>query len=137
MPRIPPRGPGAPPGPTSAEQTEGAKEADKTQAASLFGTDSARDLKAKNERGQALLRQTKAIAKRFKDGELSQKEATREFVALVIEERFPKKRKKKRDQDGEDGHDEMEEAVTEAIDEDPSMAERLRRQFERLIAEDE
>jgi hypothetical protein len=151
MPRI--GGPG--PGPIVPPQTQGAQGAQQTtaqpktdfaskvaQAAQQQGTDSARLQATRAQAQSELTGKAKDLAKKFADGKLSQREATREFVSLILEERFPqfKKRKKKKGQDGKDDEDEdddtaearLEEAITELIDRDPSMAKKLSSQFKKL-----
>jgi hypothetical protein len=150
MPRI--GGPGGPhvppqtPAPAAAE-TQKADFASKvvqaqgTQAPTQ-ATDSARAQQAKSAQQQALIGKTRDIASRFAKGQLTQKEATREFVSLVIEERLPqfkKKKRNKKDDEEEGGEEEtaeekLEEAVTELIDRDPALAKRLQTQFKKLAA---
>jgi hypothetical protein len=114
------------------------------QQAAAQGTDAARSAQAKQTQQSQLTGKAREIAKRLQAGQLTQKEATREFVGLVIEERFPqlkkkKKRKQKDDEKEDDGEPEsqeemIEEAVTELIDRDPELAKRLQTQFKKLAA---
>jgi hypothetical protein len=145
-------GPIVPPqtqGTSGAQQTQDTKGADfaskiaQTQAAQTQGTDSARAQQAKAAHQQQLIGKTKDIAKRLAKGTIDQKEATREFVSLVIEERLPqfKKKKKKKDDKDKDKDEEnmtdeekLESAVTEMIDKDPALAKRLQTQFKKLAA---
>lgn len=147
MPRI-----GGGGGPIIPPQTQGAQQAQQTQqtqktdfaskvqqAAAQQGTDAARATAAKAQAQSELGGKVRELAKKLANGKLSQKEATREFVSLVIEERFPqlKKRKKKKkdgdkDDDPENAEDRLEEAVTELIDRDPAMAKKLSSQFKKL-----
>ncbi|MBI2377658.1 MAG: hypothetical protein HYV07_26895 [Deltaproteobacteria bacterium] len=82
--------------------------------------------------------QVKDLAKQLAKGKLTEREATKEFVSLVIDDRFPnmkrrKKKKKKDDEDDEDSPEErLEEAVTDLIERDPALAKRLRGQFKKL-----
>jgi hypothetical protein len=143
-------GPIVPPqtaGTQGTQQTQDTQKADfaskiaQTQAAQTQGTDSARAQQAKTVAQQQLIGKTKDIAKRLAKGTIDQKEATREFVSLVIEERLPQFKKKKKnkgdkDKDDEEGTQEekLEEAVTELIDRDPALAKRLQTQFKKLAA---
>jgi hypothetical protein len=139
-------GPIVPPQTQGAQQTQETKGGDfaskiaSTQAAQTQGTDSARAQQAKSVAQQQLIGKTKDIAKRLAKGSIDQKEATREFVSLVIEERLPnfkKKKKKKGDKDDdeeESPEEKLEEAVTELIDKDPALAKRLQTQFKKLAA---
>lgn len=144
-PIIPPQTTGAQNTPqTQQTQTEKAGFAEKV--AQQQGTDSARTQQSKESQASQLTGKTREIAKRLKDGSITQKEATREFVGLVIEERFPelkkRKRKKKDDDDEEDSDEEskqpqtqeelIEEAVSELIERDPVLAAQLERQFNKL-----
>lgn len=138
-------GPIVPPQAQGAQQTQQAQQpqkadfASKVAQASSQGTDAARTSQAKQTQQTQLTGKAKEIAKRLSSGALTQKEATREFVGLVIEERFPqfKKRKKKKQGDKDDDaspEDKLEEAVTELIDRDPVLAKRLETQFKKLAA---
>ncbi|GEM_PF-1808326 len=139
-----PQGPSGP-GPTQQPKTDFAAKVQ--QAAAQQGTEAARTQTAKAQTQSELTGKVKDIARRFAAGNLNQKEATREFVSLVIEERFPhfkKKKKKKGGQGGDDEEDEeetaepadaserLEEAVTELIDRDPGLAKKLSSQFKKL-----
>lgn len=141
-PFVPPQAGGA----GQANQTQNTQKTDfanKVQQATTQGTDAARTSQAKATQQSQLTGKAREIAKRLQNGQLTQKEATREFVSLVIEERFPqlkKKKKRKQKEDGkEDGDSEtqeemIEEAVTELIDRDPELAKRLQTQFKKLAA---
>lgn len=134
-PIIPPQAQG-PQGTQSTQQTQKSDFASKVAQAPAQGTDSARAQQAKQTKQGQLTGKAKDIAKRLQAGDIDQKEATREFVGLVIEERFPqlKKRKKKKKQDEDEATPEemLEEAVTELIDQDPVLAQRLSNQFRKL-----
>jgi len=142
MPRI--GGGGGPfvPPQTQAAQTQQTQQAQKSdfaskvQQASTQGTEAARTQQAKQTQQSQLTGKAKDIAKRLANGALTQKEATREFVGLVIEERFPafKKKKKKKNKDDEEqsAEEQLEEAVTELIHRDPALAKRLESQFQKL-----
>lgn len=147
MPRIGGGGPFVPPqagGTQQTNQTNQTQKSDfagKVQQASTQGTEAARSQQAKKSQQSQLTGKAKEIARRLQNGQLTQKEATREFVGLVIEERFPnfkRKKKKKKKDDEEDepqSQEEMiEEAVTELIDRDPELAKRLQTQFKKLAA---
>lgn len=137
-------GPIVPPQTQGAQQAQEAQKADfaskvaQTQAAQTQGTDSARAQQAKATQQSQLAGKAREIAKKLQKGTLNQKEATREFVSLVIEERLPqfKKKKKKGDKGGKDDdespEEKLEEAVTELIDRDPVLAKRLQNQFKKL-----
>lgn len=139
-------GPIIPPQTQGAQQTQQAQQPQKTdfaakvqQAAAQQGTDAARTQASKAQAQSELGGKVRELAKRLANGKMSQKEATREFVSLVIEERFPqfKKKKKKKgdgkDEDEDDNADSrLEEAVTELIDRDPAMAKKLSSQFKKL-----
>lgn len=155
MPRIGGgRGPMVPPGTQGAGQAPAAQKSDfaskvnqVAQAATTQGTDAARATQGAKAAQSELTGKVKDIARKFANGNLNQKEATREFVSLVIEERFPqfkkKKKKKKKDPDEkgkegggddepEDAQERLEVAVTELIDRDPSLAKKLSTQFRKL-----
>lgn len=139
MPRV-----GGGGGPIIPPQTQGAQQTQKSDFQSKVqqaqaptqATPAAQAQQAKAAQQSKLTGKVKDIAKKLADGNLNQKEATREFVSLVIEERFPqfkKKKKKKDDEDDEAAPEErLEEAVTELIDRDPSLARRLSTQFKKL-----
>lgn len=135
-------GPIVPPQTQATQQTQSTQKGDfagKVQQAAAQGTDAARTQQAKQARESQLTGKAREIAKRLSNGALTQKEATREFVGLVIEERFPafkrKKKKKKKDDEEEQSADEqLEEAVTELIHRDPALAKRLETQFKKLAA---
>lgn len=133
MPRIGPK-PILPPAVQQAPAAERASTQKAAAQAPTHATEEARTQQAKKTQQSALTSKARGIAKRLADGELSQKEATREFVGLVIEERFPAfKKKKKRKKKDEEGLDEqLEEAVTELIDQDPALAKRLSQQLRQL-----
>ena len=130
-PIIPPQAQAA-----QTQQTQKSDFAGKVQQAATQGTDAARTQQAQKTQQSQLTGKAKEIAKRLANGALTQKEATREFVGLVIEERFPafkKKKKKKNKDDEEQSAEEMlEEAVTELIHRDPALAKRLESQFTKL-----
>ena len=139
-PFVPPQAGGAQ-GPNQTQNTQKTDFAGKVQQAATQGTDAARTQQAKQTQQSQLTGKARDIAKRLANGQLSQKEATREFVGLVIEERFPhhKKKKKKKKDEGKDDEPEtqeemIEEAVTELIDRDPELAKRLQTQFKKLAA---
>jgi hypothetical protein len=144
-PIVPPQTAGTQ-GTSQTQDTKGADFASKVaqaSAAQTQGTDSARSQQAKSAQQQQLIGKTRDIANRLKKGAIDQKEATREFVSLVIEERLPqfKKKKKKKDDKDKDKDDEdetneekLESAVTEMIDKDPALAKRLQTQFKKLAA---
>lgn len=142
-PIVPPQTQGAQ-GSQQAQDAKGADFASKVasaQAAQAQPTDSARAQQAKAAHQQQLVGKTKDIAKRLAKGSIDQKEATREFVSLVIEERLPQFKKKKKKKDDKDKDDEaetdeekLEAAVTEMIDKDPALAKRLQTQFKKLAA---
>lgn len=135
-------GPIIPPQAQGAQQTQKAGKSDfagKVQQAAAQGTEAARTQQAKQTTQSALTGKAREIAKKLNNGALTQKEATREFVGLVIEERFPafkkRKRKKKKDDDEEQtAEEQLEEAVTELIHRDPALAKRLESQFKKLAA---
>lgn len=137
-------GPIIPPQAQGAQQTQQAQQPQKTdfaakvqQAAAQQGTDAARAQVAKQQQSE-LSGKVRDLAKRLANGKMTQKEATREFVSLVIEERFPQfKKKKKKKGDGKDdepesAEDRLEEAVTELIDRDPAMAKKLSSEFKKM-----
>lgn len=139
-PFVPPQGPQ---GAQQTNQTQKTDFANKVQQATTQGTDAARTQQAKTTQQSQLTGKARDIAKRLQNGQLTQKEATREFVGLVIEERFPqlkKKKKRKQKDDGKEDEDPqtqeelIEEAVTELIDRDPDLAKRLQTQFKKLAA---
>ncbi|MBK8011189.1 MAG: hypothetical protein IPK13_07550 [Deltaproteobacteria bacterium] len=142
-PIIPPQTTGAQNAP-QAQQTQAEKANFAEKVAQQQGTDSARAQQSKESQASQLTGKTREIAKRLKNGTITQKEATREFVGLVIEERFPelKKRKRKKKKDDDDSEDEskapqtqeelIEEAVSELIERDPVLASQLERQFNKL-----
>lgn len=135
-------GPIVPPQTQGAQQTQQTGKSDfagKVQQAATQGTDAARTQQAKQARESQLTGKAREIARRLSNGALSQKEATREFVGLVIEERFPafkrkKKKKKKDDEEEQSAEEQLEEAVTELIHRDPALAKRLETQFKKLAA---
>lgn len=147
MPRI---GSGGSGGPIVPPQTPGTKstqespQTSKTDFASKIqgghqGTDSARTQQAKQAQQSKLTGKATEIARRLDSGALTQREAVQEFVSLVIEERFPKFKKKKKGKKNEDdsdksGEDQLEDAVTELIESDPALAQRLQSQFKKLAA---
>jgi hypothetical protein len=146
VPRI--GGGGGPVVPPQAQGPQGPKQTQKSDFASKVqqqgpaqGTDAARAQQAQQVRQSQLTGKAKEIAKRLQAGELDQKDATREFVGLVIEERFPqfkKRRKKKKKGDEEEAtpEEQLEEAVTELIDQDPVLAQRLSTQFKKLASKE-
>lgn len=131
-----------PPQAQQAQQTQSTQKSDfagKVQQAATQGTEAARTQQAKQAKESQLTGKAREIAKRLSNGALSQKEATREFVGLVIEERFPafkrkKKKKKKDDEEEQSAEEQLEEAVTELIHRDPALAKRLETQFKKLAA---
>jgi len=149
MPRIGGGGGGIPPppqGPTGPAATQGAQQTQKADFAAKVAqaqqpTEAQRAQVAKTQQSE-LTGKVRDLAKRLQNGKLTQKEATKEFVSLVIEERFPqfkgKKKKKKKDGDEKDdgepesAEERLEEAVTELIDRDPAMAKKLSSQFKKL-----
>jgi hypothetical protein len=138
-------GPIIPPQTQGAQQTQQAQQpqkadfASKVQAATTQqSAEVARAQSAKAQQSE-LSGKVRDLAKRLANGKMTQKEATREFVSLVIEERFPQfKKKKKKKGDGKDddepetADERLEEAVTELIDRDPAMAKKLSSQFKKL-----
>ncbi len=137
-PFVPPQAQGA-----KTQQTQQTQKSDFAskvqQQGAQQGTDAARTQQSKQTAQSKLTGKAKDIAKKLKAGDLTQKEATQEFVSLVIEERFPqfkkKKKKKKDDDDQPESQEEMlEEAVTELIDADPVLAKRLETQFNKLAS---
>lgn len=136
-PIIPPQTPGA----KSTQNTQTSKSdfASKIQPGAQQGTDAARTQQAKQSHQSQLTGKATDIARRLNSGALTQREAVQEFVSLVIEERFPKfkkkKKKRKKDEESERSSEEqLEEAVTELIDSDPALAQRLQTQFKKLAA---
>ena len=138
-------GPVIPPQTSGAKQTQGPQQSSKSDFASKIhqagqqGTDAARTQQAKQAKQSKLTGKATDIAKRLDSGALTEKEAVQEFVSLVIEERFPKFKRKKRRKKGDDdqdksGEQQLEEAVTELIDSDPALAQRLQTQFKKLAA---
>lgn len=134
-------GPIVPPGAQGAGNAQGAQKTEKSDFAGKVAqagqaTEAAASQQAKSAQQSQMTGKVKEIAKRLASGQLDQKEATREFVSLVIEERFPdfkkKKKKKKKDDEDESGEEQLEEAVTELIDRDPVLAKRLQTQFQKL-----
>jgi hypothetical protein len=138
-----------PPQAQGTQQTQDTQKADfaskvaQAQTAQTQGTDAARAQQAKATQQQQLVGKARDIAKRLKNGALTQKEATQEFVSLVIEERLPQFKKKKKKKQGDKDEDEkddqtpeeqLEEAVTELIDRDPALSKRLQTQFKKLAA---
>ena len=131
-------GPLVPPQTSAAQAPQSTQKSDftsKLQQAPGQGTDSARAQQSQAARQSQLTGKARDIARRLQAGDIDQREATREFVGLVIEERFPqlKKRKKKGRKDDDTSQEEqLEEAVTELIDQDPVLAQRLSTQFKKL-----
>lgn len=126
-------------GPQTTQNAQGTQKSDfasRVQPAAAQGTDAARAQQAQQARQSQLTGKAREIARRLQAGELDQREATREFVGLVIEERFPhfKKRKKKKGDPDRTPEEELEEAVTELIDQDPVLAQRLSTQFKKLAS---
>lgn len=142
MPRI--GGGGKPP--IVPPQTQGVEQSkpsefQKVQQAQTQGTDAARTQQAKHSEQSRLAGKAQQIAKKLANGTVDQRQATQEFVELVIEERFPQFRKsKKKQKKGKDDHEaespeeQLEEAVTSLIDQDPALAKRLMNQFGKLAA---
>jgi len=146
MPRI--GGGGGPIIPPQTQGATGAQQAQQTQKSDFAAkvaqaqqpTEAARAQVAKAAQQSELTGKVRELAKRLQNGKLTQKEATREFVSMVIEERFPQfKGKKKKKKDGEEGDGEpenaeerLEEEVTELIDRDPALAKKLSSQFKKL-----
>lgn len=138
MPRI--GGGGGPIVPPGAQGAQGAQKTEKSDFAGKVtqvtqATEAAASQQAKGAQQSQMTGKVREIAKRLASGQLDQKEATREFVSLVIEERFPdfkKKKKKKKDDEEETGEEQLEEVVTELIDRDPVLAKRLQTQFQKL-----
>ncbi len=132
-----------PPPAQGAQATSAAKTdfASKVQTAAAQGTDSARTQQAKQTQSARLTGKARDIARRLQSGEVDQREATREFVALVIEERFPNfRRRKKKQRDRQDegtAEERLEEAVTELIEQDPVLAQRLTTQFKKLAGKED
>lgn len=135
-PLVPPsQGPQGPSGPQKPDF------AGKVQPSATQGTDAARAQTAKQTaqpaREAQLTGKAKEIARRLQAGDIDSKEATREFVGLVIEERFPQLKKRQRDRRDDDEptpEEQLEEAVTELIDQDPVLAKRLSAQFKKLAS---
>lgn len=128
-----------PPGAQGPGNAQGAQKTEKSDFAGKVAqagqaTEAAASQQAKGAQQSQMTGKVREIAKRLASGQLDQKEATREFVSLVIEERFPdfKKKKKKKDDEDESGEEQLEEAVTELIDRDPVLAKRLQTQFQKL-----
>jgi hypothetical protein len=147
MPRIgggggapPPQGPMGPGGANQAGKADFANSVAKAQSAAPAApaAQAAPASQARGAQQSQLSGKAREIAKRFASGNLERKEAFREFVGLVIEERFPhfkrkKKNKKQQDKDDEgESQDGLEDAVTELIDRDPALAKRLSSQFQKL-----
>jgi hypothetical protein len=143
-PHVPPQAPAAPAAET--QKTDFASKVAQTAATTAAqGTEAARAQTAKAQQQSQLVGKARDIARRLAKGALDQKDATREFVELVIEERLPhfkKKKKKKKDkdkdekdQDPETEEERLEEAVTELIHRDPALAKRLQTQFKKLAAQ--
>ena len=137
MPRIGGGGPHLPPqsGQVEKAQTQKADFAGQVQKAQANQTQQAQQ--AQQAARPQLTGQVRELAKRLASGKLTQKEATQEFVSLVIDERFPnmkrrKKKKKKGDDEDEESNEGIEEAVAELIERDPALAKRLRSQFKKL-----
>lgn len=141
MPRI---GGGGGKPPIVPPQTQGTQQTQKSdfkqvQQTPTQATDSARTQQAKQSEQARLTGKAQQIAKRLANGAVDQRQATQEFVELVIEERFPqfKKKQKKKDDDGDEpetAEEQLEEAVTEMIAQDPALAKRLINQFNKLAA---
>lgn len=134
-------GPFVPPQGGRAQGTGNTQKSDfaaKVQQATTQGTDAARAQQAKQAQASRIAGGAREIAKRLKDGTLQEEEATREFVGLVIDERWPqfkkkKKRKGKDDQEEEPTPEEqLEDAVTELINKDPVLFKRLQTQFQKM-----
>lgn len=134
-------GPLVPPRPGGAQGTQGAQKSDfasKIQQTAQQGTDAARTQQAKQTQQSSgpskITGKAKEIAQRLQQGDIDQKQATREFVGVVIEERFPqlKKRKRQGKDDDQSPEEQLEEAITELIDDDPVLANRLSAQFKKL-----
>lgn len=130
-----------PPGAQGPGNAQGAQKTEKSDFAGKVAqagqaTEAAAAQQAKGAQQSQMTGKVREIAKRLASGQLDQKEATREFVSLVIEERFPdfkkKKKKKKKDDEEEGAEEQLEEAVTELIDRDPVLAKRLQTQFQKL-----
>ncbi len=133
-------------GPFIPSQATGAQQINKGDFASKVkqaqaptqATPAAQTQQAKKAQESRLTGQMREIAQRLAKGDVDQKEATSEFVSLVIEERFPnfKRKKKKKKQDDEEentnAEERLEAAVTELIDQDPALAQRLEKQFKKL-----
>jgi hypothetical protein len=132
-------GPFIPPQTTGAQQTNKGDFASKVKQAQgpTQATPAAQAQQAKKAQESRLSGHMRSIAKKLAKGDVDQKEATREFVGLVIEERFPNLKKKKKKKKGDDDEkkspeEQLEEAVTELIAQDPSLAQRLETQFKKL-----
>ena len=133
-------GPFIPPQAAGAQQTTKGDFASKVNQAQApaQATPAAQAQQAQKAQESRLTGHMREIAQRLAKGDVDQKEATREFVSLVIEERFPnlkrKKKKKQQDDDEENqsAEEQLEAAVTELIDQDPALAKRLETQFKKL-----
>jgi len=133
-------GPFIPPQATGAQQTNKGDFAGKVKQAQgpLQATPAAQAQQARKAQESRLTGHMRTIAQKLSKGDVDQKEATREFVGLVIEERFPHLKKKKKKKKGDDeeenqsAEEQLEEAVTELIAQDPSLAQRLETQFKKL-----
>lgn len=73
----------------------------------------------------AMMAELADLAAALEAGKATKEEASRRFVGLVIKQRFGKQKQGK-------GQDQMEEAVTEMVEEDPQFVSRLQQQLKRI-----
>ena len=73
----------------------------------------------------AMMAELAELAAALEAGKATKEEASRRFVGLVIKQRFGKQRQGK-------GKEQMEEAVTEMVEEDPQFVSRLQSQLKRI-----
>lgn len=73
----------------------------------------------------AMMAELAELAAALEAGKATKEEASRRFVGLVIRQRFGKQKQGK-------GQDQMEEAVTEMVEEDPQFVSRLQSQLKRI-----
>lgn len=121
------RGGGGPRGTSSTAGTGNAGGVGKTQGAKfagMVGSAQGNGTEEANRAQSAIMAEVAQIAAELNAGKATKEEASRRFVGLVIRQRFGKQKGK--------GTQNMEEAVSELVENDPQFVSRLQSQLKRI-----
>lgn len=118
------RGGGGPKGASATQKSSGVGKAQGARFSGMVGKAEGNGSEEANQRQSALMQEVAQLAAELQAGKATKEEASRRFVGLVIKEKFGNQKGK--------GAKNMEEVVSDLVENDPQFVSRLQSQLKRI-----